>query len=68
MTTRGRIARGEHQQDFEGHVQRWLKQWEQVGGTSKMKVLKWVPTGEGLWGWYNNCLHESAALDLAHTL
>ena len=48
MTTRGRIARGEHQQEFEGHVQHWVKQWEPLGGTSKVKVLKWVPTGTRL--------------------
>ena len=48
MSTRGRIARNEHQQEFEGHVQRWVKQWEPLGGTSKVKILKWVPTGERL--------------------
>lgn len=46
MTTRGRLARGEHQQEFEGRVQRWVKQWEPLVLTSKVKVLKWVPTGE----------------------
>jgi len=46
MTTRGRLARGEHQQEFEGRVQRWVKQWEPLVLISKVKVLKWVPTGE----------------------
>lgn len=45
MTTRGKLARVEHQQHFEGHVQRWVRQLEPIGADSKVKVLKWVPTG-----------------------
>ena len=29
-------------------MQRWVKQWEPLGGTSKVKILKWVPTGTKL--------------------
>ena len=48
MTTRGKLARGEHQPQFEGHVQRWMKQLEPLSEGSKVKVLKWVPTGWAL--------------------
>lgn len=47
MTTRGKLARGEHQPEFEGHVQRWVKQLEPLSEGSKVKILKWVPTGDG---------------------
>jgi hypothetical protein len=50
MTTRGSLARGQgqQQQQFQGHVQRWKKQWVPSGGgkgAANIVLLKWVPTG-----------------------
>ena len=48
MTTRGSLARGQGQQQFQGNVQKWVRQWVEPGtgpGSSKVALLKWVPTG-----------------------
>ncbi|BDA43795.1 hypothetical protein COCOBI_04-8120 [Coccomyxa sp. Obi] len=49
MTTRGSLARGQGQQQFQGNVQKWVRQWVEPGtgpGSSKVALLKWVPTGD----------------------
>ncbi|KAK9830534.1 hypothetical protein WJX72_012316 [[Myrmecia] bisecta] len=49
MTTRGSLARGVGQQQFQGRVRKWVKKWGSAGlatdGT-KLALLRWLPTDE----------------------